>query len=126
MRRLGPCAILVKYGENAYKVELPKDIALSSVFNVVELVAYKAPTPGVDYSHLEVSDDANNLQMPARPSPNVEKVMSSRITKKTRCQIYWEHLTKWQGMDDVEATWVCEIEFKKLGIDQNLIPKEVT
>lgn len=34
MRKLGPCAILAKYGENAYKVDLPSDIGLSPVFNI--------------------------------------------------------------------------------------------
>lgn len=126
MRRLCPCAILAMYGENTYKVDLPSDMGLSPVFNIADLVAYKGPIQGSYYTHSEVSDDVNNLQIPTRPNPKAEKVLSSRITKKIRHQIYWEHLIKWWGMDDAETTWVLETEFKKLGIDWNLIPKELT
>ena len=41
MRGLGPCKILEKYGNNAYKVELPEDIGLSPIFNVVDFISYK-------------------------------------------------------------------------------------
>lgn len=46
IRRIGPCAILAKYGENAYKVDLPSDIGLSLVLNIADLVAYKGPIQG--------------------------------------------------------------------------------
>lgn len=95
MRRLGPCAILAKYGENTYKVDVPSDIGLSPVFNIADLVAYKGPIQGLNCSHSKVSDDMTNLQLPARPIPKAEKVLRSRITKKTRHQTYWEHLIKW-------------------------------
>ncbi|GLJ52177.1 hypothetical protein SUGI_1109930 [Cryptomeria japonica] len=95
MRRLGPCAILARYGENAYKVDLPSDIGLSPVFNIADLVAYKGTIQGLDCSHSEVLDDPNNLQLPAKPNPKAEKVLSSRIAKKTRHKIYWENLIKW-------------------------------
>lgn len=39
MRRIGPCVILAKYGENIYQVDLPSDIGLSLVFNIADLVA---------------------------------------------------------------------------------------
>lgn len=45
MRRVGPCKILVKYGSNAYKVDLPTDISLSPIFNVVYLIAFKGQPP---------------------------------------------------------------------------------
>lgn len=61
IRRIGPCAILAKYGENAYKVDLPSDIGLSPVFNIEKLVAYKGLVQGAKFSHLEVLDDAHNL-----------------------------------------------------------------
>ena len=36
MKKIGPCEILEKYGENAYKVALPLDVAISPIFNVSE------------------------------------------------------------------------------------------
>ena len=43
MKRIGSCKILEKYGLNAYKIDLPKDMAISPIFNVRELIPYKGP-----------------------------------------------------------------------------------
>ena len=43
MKRIGPCKVLEKYGPNAYKVYLPKDITISPIFNVKDLIPYKGP-----------------------------------------------------------------------------------
>ena len=44
MRRIGPCEVLEKYGSNAYKVDLSKDMSISPIFNVQDLIPYKGPT----------------------------------------------------------------------------------
>ena len=41
MRRNIPCKILEKYGNNAYKIDLLEDIALSPTFYVIVLITYK-------------------------------------------------------------------------------------
>ena len=41
MKKIGPCEILEKYGENAYKVALPPNVAISPIFNVSDLTLYK-------------------------------------------------------------------------------------
>ena len=38
LRRLGPCKILAKYGNNVNKVELPEDIGLSPIFNFLDMI----------------------------------------------------------------------------------------
>lgn len=43
MQRIGPYPILAKYGDNAFKVELPKNSGLSPIFNIVDLVHYTGP-----------------------------------------------------------------------------------
>ena len=57
IRRLGPCKILEKYGNNAYKFEFPIDIGLSHVFNVTNLVSYKGPIQYVDHNLQEVTQE---------------------------------------------------------------------
>ncbi|TYK17871.1 wall-associated receptor kinase 5-like [Cucumis melo var. makuwa] len=42
-RQIGPVRILEKYGENAFKVELPPDMNIHPVFNVADLKPYYAP-----------------------------------------------------------------------------------
>ena len=41
MRIIGPYKILEKYGHNSYKLNLPKELGLSPIFNVKELIYYK-------------------------------------------------------------------------------------
>ena len=60
-----------------------------------------------------------NLTPP--PPKTTEKVLDSRVYKEIRTKAYWEHLMKWHDQDDTEATWIKEADFKKLGIDSNLL-----
>ena len=41
MKKIGPLRILLKYGTNAYEVELPLDIFISPIFNVCDFFPYK-------------------------------------------------------------------------------------
>ena len=34
MKMVGPCRVLKKFGENAYEIELPDGIGISSIFNI--------------------------------------------------------------------------------------------
>lgn len=121
MKRLGPCQILAKYGNNAYKVDLPVDLGLSPIFNIVDLVSYKVPAIDAIQNIPEITQEIRDLQLPLAPPLQENKVLDSRAYKKTRKKDYMEHLVQWLGKDDVEATWVKESDFKRLGIDPTLL-----
>ncbi|GLJ23436.1 hypothetical protein SUGI_0443580 [Cryptomeria japonica] len=126
MRRIGPCKVLAKYGNNTYKLNLPKDMALSPIFNVVDLVQYKE-TLLEEYRRVsEVSQALSDLPLPPTTMPQAEKVLDSRVLKKTRHTTYMEHLIKWKRLPTYKATWVPEANFSKLGIPLSLLPKGVT
>ena len=54
MKKIGPCKVLKKFGENAYEIELPNGIEIYLIFNVLYLYPYKAEESGTSDEQLEV------------------------------------------------------------------------
>lgn len=100
MRRIGPCQILAKYGSNVYKVDLPKDITLSPIFNVADLIKYMGPPTKAGKGDSDVAEMVTDLTLPSPPKPKEKKVLDSRVVKKTRHGNYMEHLIKWTNMPE--------------------------
>jgi len=41
LNKIGPCKILRNFSSNAYEIDLPPDIGISPIFNVVDRHPYK-------------------------------------------------------------------------------------
>jgi hypothetical protein len=54
MKKIGPCKVLKKIGENAYEIELPDGIEISPIFNVSDLYPYKLKETGAEGEQPEV------------------------------------------------------------------------
>ena len=48
LRKLGPCQILKKFGPNAYEIQLPLEIGISPIFNIIDLTPFKELTKEID------------------------------------------------------------------------------
>lgn len=125
MKRIGPSTILEKYGNNAVKVQLPDNSGLSPIFNVAELVHYKGPPQYLDQTLQEVSQDVGELKLPLVTVKQANKILDTRVYKRTRTKEYKEHLIQRHGQPERDAVWIKEAKFNKLGFDLNLLNPRV-
>jgi hypothetical protein len=92
-KKIGPCIILRKIYDNAYKLELLKDFDISLIFNVSELY---------EFHEGDENDDEDtmaewNKQLPIKPTEYLEQVLANTICKKTQKKEYFEYLFKWRN-----------------------------
>jgi hypothetical protein len=94
LKKIGPCKILRRFGENAYELELPEDVGISPIFNIADLYPYRE-------DGAEGSEDQRKIQwekqMPVAEKLQMEKIIDQRVGKKTRRKTYFEYLVKWKG-----------------------------
>jgi hypothetical protein len=41
MKKIRPCKVIMKFGTNAYEIELPDGVRISPIFNVADLYPYR-------------------------------------------------------------------------------------
>jgi hypothetical protein len=112
MKKIGPCKVLKKFGANAYEIELPDGIRISSIFNVVDLYPCSAGETGTEDEQTEVQW---TKQMPVAEKTQIESIIDKRVRKKTRRKEYFEYLVKWKGHPVEDASWEDEVEIQKHG-----------
>lgn len=103
-KKVGSCKILRKNSENAYKLELRKNMDIFTIFNVVDLY---------EFHQGEKSDEVGTLdewkqKLVVKPVEEVEGILATRVGKKTRQKEYLEYLIKWNNKGLEDASWVFE------------------
>jgi hypothetical protein len=112
MKKIGPCKVLRKFGDNAYEIELPDGIRISPIFNVSYLYPYRA-------GDVETEDEKPVIQwmkqMPVTKKPQMECILDKRVSKRTRRKQYFEYLVKWKNHPVEDASWEIEAKIQKHG-----------
>jgi hypothetical protein len=67
MKKIGPCKVLKKIGENAYEIELPDGIGISLIFNVSDLYPYKIEETKAEGEQPEISVAKSRCQLQRDP-----------------------------------------------------------
>jgi hypothetical protein len=112
MKKIGPCKVMKKFGENAYEIELPDGIGISLIFNISDLYPYRSKEVGADSEQTEVQW---TKQIPVTEKPQMESILDKRVNKRTRRKEYFEYLIKWRGHPVEDASWENEVEIQKHG-----------
>ena len=112
MKKIGPCQILKKFGENAYELELPEGIGISLIFNISDLYPYRVEE--TDTGTKEPVVDWQK-QLPVAQKPQMECILDKRVGRKTRRKQYFEYLVKWKDHPVEDASWEPEAVMRKHG-----------
>jgi hypothetical protein len=103
MKKIEPCRVLKKLGENAYEVELPDGIEISTIFNISDLTGTKDPMIQL------------MKQMPIAENPQMECILDKKVSKKTGWKEYFEYLVKWKNHPVEDSSWENEADILKHG-----------
>ena len=88
MKEIGPCTILHKFGENAYEIILPPSLSISPIFNIVDLTPFKENIDMTGTNDEEESHANWFQELPPSQPLQLEKILDTKIYKKTRHKTY--------------------------------------
>lgn len=92
-KKIRPCRIMEKKNDNAYQVELPKDLDISPIFNVSNLFNVHG-----DNGDVEVVDTINwDQQLPKKKKEHITQVLDKKVIT-TRQGSYNKYLVYWEGL----------------------------
>lgn len=110
-RKFGPCKVLKKISSNAYLIELPPELQISPIFNVLDLY----PFDGCDGTASTI--DAQIQHLPIAKVEVIEDVLDVKEVRSRRGNPYRRFLVKWLGKPANESTWIAEEELKRVDPD---------
>ena len=121
-RGAGPFRVVKRVGSNAYVLELPPELGISSTFNITDLVEYREPAVILS-EPFEPNPIIESDPDPVCPPTNwpvrkeqIEKILDDQVIS-TRNRGYQRYLVRWQGRPDSDNSWISREELQELDPD---------
>lgn len=118
-KKIGPRKIFRKFSPNAYEIQLPPDIGISPIFNVVDLFPYTAHAEDDSVVQPErdtqVEDSSWMRHMPLVQPHEIEGIIDTQVAKKTRRKEYLRYLVKWKNRPIEDSSWLGMVQIQKAG-----------
>ena len=120
-RSIGPFKIIEKVGPNAYVLELPPDLGISSTFNISDLVEYREPAiiPSEAFGPDPLIERELTQQCPLNwPEcrEKIERILDDQAIS-TRHKGYQRYLVRWQGRPESEDSWITREDLQCMDLD---------
>ena len=118
----GPFKIIKKVGSNAYVLELPPELGISSTFNVSDLVEYREPVmiPSEPFEPNPIIESEPTSECPLVNWPErgerIERILDDQ-TISTRNKGYQHYLVRWQGRPESEDSWITREDLQCIDPD---------
>ena len=121
-RGAGPFRVVKRVGSNAYVLELPSELGISSTFNITDLVEYREPAV-IPSEAFEPNPALESEPDPVCPPTNwpvrkeqIEKILDDQVIS-TRNRGYQRYLVRWLGRPDSDDSWISREELQELDPD---------
>jgi len=121
-RGAGPFRVVKRVGSNAYVLELPPELGISSTFNITDLVEYREPAviPSEPFEPNPIIESDPDPVCPPTNWPvrkeQIEKILDDQVIS-TRNRGYQRYLVRWQGRPDSDDSWISREELQELDPD---------